>query len=155
MFLSARTERNQRCAKGAPSMNTSPKAGVHRRHPPGPPFYGGGSLRVFGKPRRAKSRPVSVLLSGHRAFLPTKFVSCCFYCTPPNACLPVWCGGGRVDQLPRFCQSRRCPHSADTLKFLTRQAPVSRGKQNYRTDGAPAKAQRSGFGGERRSKEAT
>ena len=36
-------------------------------------------------------------------------------------------------QLPWLCQSRRCPYSADTLKFLTRQAPVGRGKWYHRT----------------------
>ena len=57
-----------------------------------------------------------------RALGPTdlKFIGGRLYRTPPGACLPVGCGGGRVDQLPRLCQSRRCPHSADTLKFLAR-----------------------------------
>ncbi len=38
-----------------------------------------------------------------------------------------------IARLPRFCQSRRCTYSADTLKFLTRQAPVGRGKWYHRT----------------------
>ena len=38
-----------------------------------------------------------------------------------------------IARLPRLCRSRRCPYSADTLKFLTRQAPVGRGKWYHRT----------------------
>ena len=72
VFLSARTERNQRCAKGTPSMNTSPQAGVHRRRPPGPPIYGSGSLWLGSSFRRAKSRFVSVLLPGHRDLVVAK-----------------------------------------------------------------------------------
>ena len=51
------------------------------------------SAAVIG---RAKSRPASVLLSGRRALLPSKFASRCFDRTPPGASLPVEYGGGRV-----------------------------------------------------------
>ena len=37
------------------------------------PFYGSGSLRSGSYFRRAKTRPVPVLLPGHRAFLLLKF----------------------------------------------------------------------------------
>ena len=62
VLLSARTESNQwprppslaplgqftlRCAKGTPSMNTSPQAGVHRRRPPGPHITGDALLKNF------------------------------------------------------------------------------------------------------------
>ena len=88
MLLSARTESNQRCAKGTPSMNTSPQAGVHRRRPPGPPVYGGVSLWPLCNPRRAKSRPVSVLFSAHRGLLPSKFEGI-YILTHTAWCLPT------------------------------------------------------------------
>ena len=38
-----------------------------------------------------------------------------------------------IAQLPWLCQTRRCPYSADTSKFLTRQGPVPRGKKHHRS----------------------
>ena len=68
MFLSARTERNQRCAKGAPSMNTSPKAGVHRRRPPGPPATGDALLEDRHlRPAAPNTRPCVLLAPGTQA----------------------------------------------------------------------------------------
>ena len=106
--------------------NTSPKAGVHSRHPWTPP-YGSGSLRSASYFRRAKSRPVSVLFSAHWGLLPSKFVSAYFYRTPPPASLPVWCGrhqlpschgytrvgGARIAQtLLNFCPVGTCAPEA-------------------------------------------
>ena len=48
-------------------------AGAHSRLVPGPPVYGSVSLWALCNPRRAKSRPVSVLFSAHRGLLPSKF----------------------------------------------------------------------------------
>ena len=42
-------------------------------------------------------------------------------CTPPGACLPVWCGTGRTDQLPQFCQSRRCYFKRTSFNFPIRR----------------------------------
>ena len=47
-------------------------AGAHRRLAPDP-IYGSVSLWVYVCSRRAKSRPVSVLLSAHWGLLPSKF----------------------------------------------------------------------------------
>ena len=134
-------------------------AGAHSHLSPGPPFYGGGSLQVFGRFRRAKSRSVSVLLSGHRAFLPTKFVSCC--CLLHTAwCLPTclvrrWSGRG-PQQLPSchdYAGVGGVTSAQNLLNFGPGRGLCPRGKKGQPLIiGVPAKAQRSGFGGERRSK---
>ena len=67
MLLSARTESNQRCAKGTPSMNTSPQAGVHRRRPPGPPFTRDALQEDRHlRPAAPNTRPCVLLASGAR-----------------------------------------------------------------------------------------
>ena len=96
------------------------------------PFYGSGPLRSGSYFRRAKSRPVPVLLSAHWGLLPSKFTSGCFYCAPPPASLPVWCSSGRTDQLPRFCQSRRYPYNADILNFHLVGACVPGARRKFR-----------------------
>jgi len=98
-------------------------ASVHRRRPPGPPIYGGVSLWPLCNPRRAKSRPVSVLFSAHWGLLPSKFVSAYFYRTPPPASLPVWCGGGRPRQLPS-CHGYAGVGGARTAQTLLNFCPV-------------------------------
>ena len=127
-LLSARTESNQRCAKGCGSDERLRGAGVQSRLTPWTPIYESGPLWVAESFRRAKSRSVSVLFSGHTALLPSKFVGICFYFAPPSACLPVECGGCRVSaataQLPWFCQGRRCDFSALFHQILHRQGPV-------------------------------
>ena len=55
---------------------------------PRPPVYGSGSLWLGSSFRRAKSRFVSVLLPGHRAFLPSKF-DCFRLLTHTAWCLPT------------------------------------------------------------------
>ena len=68
MLLSARTESNQRCAKGTPSMNTSPQAGVHRRRPPGPPATGDALQEDRHlRPAAPNTRPCVLLASGAQA----------------------------------------------------------------------------------------
>ena len=51
-LLSARTESNQRCARGVAPTNTSPQAGVHSHHTPWTPVHvgrpPGGWARAFG-----------------------------------------------------------------------------------------------------------
>ena len=127
-LLSARTESNQRCAKGCGSDERLRGAGVQSRLTPWTPIYESGPLWVAESFRRAKSRSVSVLFSGHTALLPSKFVGICFYFAPPGACLPVEWGGCRVSaataQLPWFCQGRRCDFSALFHQILHRQGPV-------------------------------
>ena len=129
VLLSARAESNQwprppslaplgqftlRCAKGTPSMNTSPQAGVHRRRPPGPPIYGGVSLWPLCNPRRAKLRPVSVLFSAHRGLLPSKFEGI-YILTHTAWCVPTclvrwWSGGPAATVLPRQAVSVQRRH---------------------------------------------
>ena len=90
---------------------------------PRTPFTGAGH---FGRAVSSGGQNQVLFPFYSRALGPTdlKFIGGRLYRTPPGACLPVGCGGGRVDQLPRFCQSRRRPHSTDTLKFLTGSGPV-------------------------------
>ena len=102
-------------------------ASAHRRLSPGPPIF-----------TRACPFGLCVIsggLSFDRASLSTRATGpLChqnlkafpLYHTPPGACLPVRCGGGRANasataRLPRFCQGRRCPYNADTPKFLVRR----------------------------------
>ena len=68
MLLSARTESNQRCAKGAPSMNTSPQAGVHRRRPPWTPVCGGRPPKGWAVSSGGQNQDGLILLApGHWA----------------------------------------------------------------------------------------
>ena len=100
-------------------------AGAHRRLAPDP-IYGSVSLWGYVCSRRAKSRPVSVLLSAHWGLLPSKFdgIATLKY-TPPPASLPVWCGGGRAangacpntNQLPQLFCTRRCHFNGISCKF--------------------------------------
>ena len=52
------------------------------------PIYGGGQLRSTSYFRRAKSRPVSVLLSAHRGLLLSKFEGI-YILTHTAWCLPT------------------------------------------------------------------
>ena len=131
MFLFVCSKRNQKGTR---------ECGSEERHAerafqvatPGPHFYGSGPLRAFGKPRRAKSRFVSVLFSAHWGLLPSKFVGC-FILSHAAWCLPTcsvrrWSGGSAcpiADQLPRFFRIRRRPYNADNFKLHTGQGPVS------------------------------
>ncbi len=81
-------------------------------------------------PRRAKSRSVSLLLSGHWALLPSKFAIFCLL-TYTASCIPTcsvrWWSG---DQLPQLFQSRRCSYSADSSKFSLCRGLCPRGKKD-------------------------
>ena len=89
MLLSARTESNQRCAKGTPSMNTSPQAGVHRRRPPGPPYYGGRPPeKLLYPPGGPKTRSVLLLASAHWGLHGQKLKRFCAVRTPPTWAKP-------------------------------------------------------------------
>ena len=68
MLLSARTESNQRCAKGCVSDERLRAAGVQSRPTPWTPIYESGPLRITESFRRAKSSSVSVLLPGLRPY---------------------------------------------------------------------------------------
>ena len=129
MLLSARTESNQwprppslapsgqftlRCTKGASFDEHMACASVHRRRPPGPPIYGGVSLWPLCNPRRAKSRPVSVLFSAHRGLLPSKFEGI-YILTHTAWCVPTclvrrWSGGPAATALPRQAVSVQRRH---------------------------------------------
>ena len=117
-LLSARTESNQRCAKGCGSDERLRGAGVQSRLTPWTPIYAVWALAA----------PFSRTEYARRTLLPSKFVGICFYFAPPGACLPVECGGCRVSaataQLPWFCQGRRCDFSALFHQILHRQGPV-------------------------------
>ena len=89
-------------------------ASVHRRRPPGPPIYGGVSLWPLCNPRRAKSRPVSVLFSAHRGLLPSKFEGI-YILTHTAWCVPTcwvrWRSGGpAATALPRQAVSVQRRH---------------------------------------------
>ena len=89
MFLSARTESTQRCAKGTPAMNTSPQAGVHRRRPPGPPYYGGRPPeKLLYPPGGPKTRSVLLLASAHWGLHGQKLKRFCAVRTPPTWAKP-------------------------------------------------------------------
>ena len=129
VLLSARTESNQwprppslapsgqftlRCTKGASFDEHMACASVHRRRPPGPPIYGGVSLWPLCNPRRAKSRPVSVLFSAHRGLLPSKFEGI-YILTHTAWCVPTclvrrWSGGPAATALPRQAVSVQRRH---------------------------------------------
>ena len=122
--------------RGLPSMNTSPKAGVHRRRPPGPPFTGAGRfgpLVASGGLNfdRASlySRPTGAYQSKIYRWAALTHTAWCI----PTCWVRRWsCGRTArpiMDQLPQFCPGRRCPYNADTSKFLTRQGPVSPGQE--------------------------
>ena len=124
-------ERNQR-SPGDGSDERLRAAGAHSRLSPGPPVYGSGSLWSGSQFRRAKSSSVPILLSAHWGLLPLKFES--IAALPHTAwCLPTCLvRPSSIAQLPRFCQSRRCPYSADTLNFRL-VGPKARDKKNARS----------------------
>ena len=114
---------------------------AHRRRPPGPPSTWAGNFSLFVNFGGLSfdfaffsSRPTGAFCHQNlKAFL--------LYRTPPGACLPVRCGGGRAgrqrapitDQLPRFCQGRRCNSSAHFHQILYRAgacAPEARRTQS-------------------------
>ena len=86
-------------ALGAASGEHLACGGAHS-HCPQTPNYGSGSLWVFGKFRRAKSRSVSLLFPGLRPFCHQNLQAFTLYRTPPGACLPVWCGRHRLPSCP-------------------------------------------------------
>ena len=121
-------KRNQKGTRECGSEERLRAAGVPSRHP-WTPSYGGESLWCASCFRRAKSRPVSVLLSAHRGLLPSKIKD--FWLLTWTAwCLPT-CLVRRwsVGPAAQFCLGRRCSYHADTSKFHTEKGPVPRGKK--------------------------
>ena len=113
LLLCPRRQSNQNAAGGSFDEHMA-CASVHRRRPPGPPIYGGVSLWPLCNPRRAKSRPVSVLFSAHRGLLPSKFEGI-YILTHTAWCVPTcwvrWRSGGpAATALPRQAVSVQRRH---------------------------------------------
>ena len=107
-------------------------AGAHSHLSPGPPIYGSGSLWVFGKFRRAKSRSVSLLFPDLRPLYHQNLQAFTLYRTPPGACLPVWCGRHRLPGCHGSARVGGVRTAANTLNFRL-VGPKARGKKNARS----------------------
>ena len=136
-FLFVCPKRNQKCPGGLSPVNASQKAGVHSRLTPRPPFTGAGHFGLLVH---------SGGLSFDRAFLFTRPTGA--FCHQnlnqvvlPNTayCLPTcWVRRWSGDQLPQFCQDRRCYFNAECRKLQPGQAPVGRGKKDQTVLSLPA-----------------
>ena len=130
MFLSARTERNQRCAKGTPSMSAFARRALIGGLPR-TPFYDGTHSCFLGRVRPAgKIRTGWFFLPrGHGPLLGAKFKSVCVVRTPPTlaelwqlgSCWGRWNDTRRTQQVGRHqavCVRRRKQSNFDGRKAL-------------------------------------
>ena len=123
MFFPAMERTKDR--RGTPSRNTSPAAVFLGGFPP-VPRYEGGPLGSLTLPRRAKSRSVSLLLSGHWAFLPSKFAALCTL-TYTRLLLPFLLGAVGVGRTNCHSSARvGGVRTTQTLNRGPRQSPAKR-----------------------------
>ena len=96
-------------------------AGAHSHLSPGPPVTGAGpfGLLLSSGGLNFDRAPLSTRPTG--AYCHQNLQVFALYRTPPGAPLPVWCGTGRTDQLPQFCQSRRCYFKRTSFNFPIRR----------------------------------
>ena len=87
--------------RGPPSMNTSPKAGVHRRLVPGPPFTGVPYWRLGTFIRRAKSEWRTLLAAGPLGPARSKISNC------PRYTDTAWLGKARAAGPPDHRPAKR------------------------------------------------
>ena len=121
----------QKGTKKAPGSvaptNISPKASVHSRHP-WTPFTKAGH---FGREVSSGGQNQDLFPFYSRALGPFSIKICKLLPSIVHRLMPAYLFGAAVVGLPPataqppwLCQTRRCPYSADTSKFLTRQGPV-------------------------------